>query len=159
MNHEHEHHHKVHHVFVNAEQKEVLKSELTYQEVCELAFPEGQFGENTVYTIGFSYPDGTEGTMVKHELVEVKNGIIFHVSSTDRGIIIFINTREFTVHQKTLTYQELVDLAFPGDVPSQEKVYDITYSNDHGSDGKVGVAGDVKLKKGMVFHVGLTNRS
>lgn len=152
-------HHKHHNVIVNGQQTEILKRELSYQNVCELAFPEDQFDGNSVYTINFSYPDGTEGSMVKHELVEVKNGIIFHVSHTDRGFIIFINTREFTVHQKTLTYQQLVDLAFPGDVPSQDKVYDITYSNEHGSDAKIGVGGDVKLKEGMVFHVGLTNRS
>lgn len=85
MSHEHEHHHKVHHVIVNGEQKEVLKSTLTYQEVCELAFPEGPFGGNIVYTVDFSYPDGTEGSMVKHELVEVKDGIIFHVGNTDKS--------------------------------------------------------------------------
>jgi hypothetical protein len=77
----------------------------------------------------------------------------------NREITIFINTREFKVHQKTLTYQELVNLAYPGDVPSEDKVYEITYSSDHGLDGKVGVGGNVKLKEGMVFNVGLTNRS
>lgn len=78
----------------------------------------------------------------------------------DKEITIFINTREFIFdHHKILTYQDLIDLAFPGDVPSQDKVYEITYSSEHGSDGKVGVGGDVKLKKGMVFNVGLTNRS
>lgn len=77
----------------------------------------------------------------------------------DKEITIFINTREFTVQQKTLTYQELVNLAFPGDVPSPEKVYEITYSSEHGPDGKVGVDGEVKVKEGMVFNVGLTNRS
>ena len=82
---EHEHHNKIHHVIVNGEQKEVSKSSLTYQEVCELAFPEGPLGGNIVYTVDFSYPDGTEGSMVKHELVEVKDGIIFHVGNTDKS--------------------------------------------------------------------------
>jgi hypothetical protein len=76
-----------------------------------------------------------------------------------KDITIFINTREFTLHQKNLTYQELVDLAFPGNISSPEKIYEITYSSDHGLDGKVGVDGNVKLKEGMVFNVGLTNRS
>lgn len=76
-----------------------------------------------------------------------------------KEVTIYINTRKFTIEQKTLTYQELVNLAFPGDVPSPEKVYEITYSNEHGPDGKVGVGGEVKVKEGMVFHVGLTNRS
>jgi hypothetical protein len=41
----------------------------------------------------------------------------------------------------------------------QIKIYEITYSSEHGLDGKVGVGGDVKLEEGMVFNVGLTNRS
>lgn len=157
--HNHAHHHKHHNVVVNGHQKEVRKSELTYHDVCKLAFPEGQFGENFIYNIDFSFPDGTKGSMVKHESVEVRNGIIFDVSRIDKGFMIFINTREFTIHQEVLTYQELVQLAFPGDVPNPNKVYDITYSNEHGADGRVGVGGNVKLKEGMVFHVGLTNRS
>ncbi len=78
----------------------------------------------------------------------------------NKELTIFINTREYNFHHnKILTYQELVDLAFPGDIPSPEKIYEITYSIEHGLDGKVGVGGDVKLKEGMVFNVGLTNRS
>lgn len=77
----------------------------------------------------------------------------------DKKVVIFVNTREVMVQQKTLTYQELVNLAYPGDVPSPEKVYEITYSNSHGPDGKLGVGGVVKVKEGMVLNVGLTNRS
>lgn len=80
-------------------------------------------------------------------------------SQGNKETTIFINTREFTVTQKILTYQELIDLAYPGDVPSTDKIYEITYSSEHGPDGKVGVGGEVKLKEGMVFNVGLTNRS
>jgi Multiubiquitin len=72
---------------------------------------------------------------------------------------IFINTREFVVPKTKLTYQELVDMAYPGDVPGPDKVYEITYSSEHGPDGSVGVGGEVKLKEGMVFNVGITNRS
>lgn len=76
-----------------------------------------------------------------------------------RDTTIVINTVEVKIHQKSLTYQELVELAYPGDVPNPGKVYEITYSSDHGPSGKVGVGGTVKIKEGMVFHVGLTNRS
>jgi hypothetical protein len=76
-----------------------------------------------------------------------------------RDITIYINTVKVQVHKKTLAYQELVELAYPGDVPSPGKVYEITYSSDHGPDGKVGVGGSVHIKEGMVFNVGLTNRS
>lgn len=80
-------------------------------------------------------------------------------SEGNKETTIFVNTRQFTVPQKVLTYQDLVNLAYPGDVPSPEKVYEITYTAEHGPGGKVGVGGDVKLKEGMVFNVGLTNRS
>jgi hypothetical protein len=101
----------------------------------------------------------------EHELIVGMHGThdnpaINHEDTQEKKeITIFINTRKFTVHQKTLTYQELVNLAYPGDVPSADKVYEITYSSDHGLDGQVGVGGEVKLKEGVVFHVGLTNRS
>jgi len=80
-------------------------------------------------------------------------------SEGNKETTIYINTRQFTVSQKVLTYQDLVNLAYPGDVPSPEKVYEITYTSEHGPGGKVGVGGEVKLKEGMVFNVGLTNRS
>lgn len=81
----HEHHHKAHLIIVNGEQKEVAKSHLTFHEVCELAFPDGPFTDKIVYTVTFSYPDGTEGSMVKHESVEIKDGVIFHVGNTDQS--------------------------------------------------------------------------
>jgi hypothetical protein len=76
-----------------------------------------------------------------------------------KEIRIYINTREFLVRKTKLTYQDLVDFAYPGDVPGPDKVYEITYSSEHGPDGSVGVGGEVKLKEGMVFNVGITNRS
>jgi len=84
-----------------------------------------------------------------------------HGASSDhkKEVRIFINTREFVVPKTKLTYQELVDMAYPGDVPGPDKVYEITYSSEHGPDGSVGVGGEVKLKEGMVFNVGITNRS
>lgn len=77
----------------------------------------------------------------------------------NKEFTIYINTREFKVHEKSVTYEELVSLAYPGEAPTPDKVYEITYSSDHGPDGKVGVGGTVKLKEGMVFNVGITNRS
>ncbi|HYW58504.1 MAG TPA: multiubiquitin domain-containing protein [Polaromonas sp.] len=80
-------------------------------------------------------------------------------SASKKEVRIFVNTREFMVPKTRLTYQELVEMAYPGDVPGPDKVYEITYSSEHGPDGSVGVGGEVKLKEGMVFNVGITNRS
>lgn len=76
-----------------------------------------------------------------------------------KTVLIYINTREHRLAKESITYQELVELAAPGDVPNDEKVYEIIYTNPHGKDGKVGVGGKVQLKEGMVFDVHLANRS
>ena len=86
--HEHHHHHShhgEHNVIVNGEQKETKHDPLSFHQVCELAFPNGPFGDTVMYTVSFTYPDGTEGTMVKGELVKVKNGMIFNVGNTDKS--------------------------------------------------------------------------
>lgn len=46
-------------------------------------------------------------------------------SDHKKEVCIFINTREFVVPKTELTYQELVDMAYPGDVPGPDKVYEI----------------------------------
>ena len=88
-NHNHEdadvRHDNIYHVIVNGEQKQIQKKQLSFHEVCELAFPHGPFNENVIYTVSFSYPDGTDGSMVKHEFLEINNGIIFHVGNTDKS--------------------------------------------------------------------------
>jgi Multiubiquitin len=76
-----------------------------------------------------------------------------------KEISIYINTRECLVAKTKVTYQDLVTLAFPGEVANPDKVFEITYSSEHGPDGSVGVGGEINLKEGMVFNVGITNRS
>ena len=84
-----------------------------------------------------------------------------HGGSSDhkKEIRIFINTREFVVPKTKLTYQELVDMAYPGDVPSPDKVYEITYSSEHGPDGSLRAGGEATMKERMVFNLGTRNRS
>jgi hypothetical protein len=78
------HHHK-YHVIVNAEQKEVEQPKLTFHDICKLAFPEGPFGENIVYTVTFVLPDGTNGSLVEHTEIDTIDGTIFHVANTDKS--------------------------------------------------------------------------
>ena len=84
----HHHHHPhgaEHHIIVNGEQKETRHDELDFHQVCVIAFPQGPFGDTVTYTVSFTYPDGTEGTMVKGESVKIKNGMIFNVGNTDKS--------------------------------------------------------------------------
>lgn len=80
------HHHS--HTFtivVNGEQKETHHERLSFQEVCEIAFPHGPFGEHIRYTVTYTYPDGREGSMTKGTTVEVQNDMVFYVGNTDRS--------------------------------------------------------------------------
>lgn len=74
---------------------------------------------------------------------------------------IVVNGRPRTVTGKTLTYAQVIDLAFPGQVPSETKSFTVTFTRGHGDkpQGSM-VAGDtVKIKEGMEFDVSATDRS
>lgn len=79
------HHEHEHHVIVNGQEKTVRQHELSFHDVCKLAFPDGPFTEKVVYTVAFTLPDGTEGTMVKAEEIKVINGTIFVVGNSDQS--------------------------------------------------------------------------
>ncbi len=80
-------------------------------------------------------------------------------SDHTKEIEIIVNTRPRLVSKDLISYQDLVELAFPGEVTDPNKVFTIDYSNPHGQDGSVPVDGEIKVKKGMVFNVTRTNRS
>lgn len=86
--HEHGHsgheHDKVYHIVVNLEPKEVREEKLTFDEICRIAFPQGPFGDSIRYTVTCS-KRGADISMVKGDSIEVENGMICHVSNTDRS--------------------------------------------------------------------------
>lgn len=70
-----------------------------------------------------------------------------------------INGRERTVTQDTLSYDEVVALAFPDDQHSTF-TYTVTYSGQHVPDGSLAEGQKpVQLHNGMKFYVTKTNRS
>lgn len=73
---------------------------------------------------------------------------------------IVINARQRGWSEKKISYEQLVDLAYPGQTPDQSNVFTITYAK--GKDRKEGslVAGEtVNIKEGMIFNVTQTSRS
>lgn len=80
-----------------------------------------------------------------------------HAPGHDKPVQIVINGQPFTVTQKRISYEEVVQLAFP------EGPFDITYTvdyaNDHGPDGTLTKGQDAKVHKGMIFNVIKSNRS
>ena len=74
-------------IIVNGRQKLVSTRELSFDQIVVLAFDNPPADENTIFTITYRRGDGKkpEGTLVKGEIVKVKEGMIFNVTSTHRS--------------------------------------------------------------------------
>ena len=77
--------HKTYSIIVNGRPREVTEHTLTYLEVVHLAYPGEQPSESVVYTVTYSNPHGTEGSLVEGQNVNVKDGMIFNVRRTDKS--------------------------------------------------------------------------
>jgi hypothetical protein len=80
-------------------------------------------------------------------------------SGHNKSYDIIVNGRPRTVTEHKLTYLQVVQLAFPGDTPSDKVVFTVTYSNPHGRDGMLVEGDEVMVKDGMIFNVTKTNES
>ena len=77
----------------------------------------------------------------------------------DKTYSIIVNGRPKEVAQHKLSYLEVVQLAFPGEVPTDTIVFTVTFSTPNGKEGRM-VAGDVEvIKDGMIFNVRKTDQS
>lgn len=72
---------------------------------------------------------------------------------------IIVNGRRREVSQHKLTYLEVVQLAFPDEMPTETIVFTVTYSNPHGKDGTLVAGEEVVVKDGMIFNVRKTDQS
>ena len=75
------------HVIVNAREKEVTEPSLSFDEVARLAFAQPPFGANTLYTITYRNgpAENKEGALLEGQSVNLKNGMIFNVTPTDKS--------------------------------------------------------------------------
>lgn len=77
----------------------------------------------------------------------------------NKTVTIIVNGRPHEVTGKTVSYEEIVKLAFPDDPTNQDIDFTVAYANPHGKDGELVAGQDVHVKEGMVFNVTKTNRS
>lgn len=70
---------------------------------------------------------------------------------------IIINARPHQVEGPTITYQQVVSLAFPN--TSQDTLYSVHYVSPKHADGTLAEGQHVQLVNGMKFDVTATNRS
>lgn len=76
-------------------------------------------------------------------------------------IVIKVNSRDREVDHRVLTYWEVVKLAFPEAVPSEQIIYSIDYASGphQNPNGSMVEGQSVTVKKGMKFYVTPTDKS
>ena len=72
---------------------------------------------------------------------------------------IIVNGRPKVVTEERLSYLQVVQLAYPGELPTAAIVFTVTYSNPHGHDGSLVDGQEVHIKDGMIFNVRKTDKS
>ncbi|MFH8394285.1 multiubiquitin domain-containing protein [Streptomyces sp. NPDC018036] len=76
-------------------------------------------------------------------------------------VTIIVNTRPHPWEAKEITFEQVVDLAYPGQPPTGQDTYTVRYSRGHDGHGAgtLTAGRSVPVKKGMVFDVYRTSRS
>ena len=79
----------------------------------------------------------------------------------DRTITIVVNTRPHQWAEKTISYEEVVDLAYPGQPPGADDEVTVRFTRGHGDkpQGSLTVGHSVRAHNRMVFDVYRTSRS
>lgn len=79
----------------------------------------------------------------------------------DRQIEIIVNSRPREIDGHEVSFEQIVQLAFPGGAADQNTVYSMTYRKaaSHPHAGELGPGGTIEIKKGTVFNVTRTVRS
>ena len=74
-------------IIVNGREKIVTTEALTFDQIIELAFPGGDHGADTAYSVTYTqgHADKHQGTLVEGESIKTKDGLIFNVTKTGRS--------------------------------------------------------------------------
>jgi hypothetical protein len=74
-------------IIVNGKKKVVAKRELSFDELVALAFNPVPTGPNVLFTITYEGGprENPEGTLMKGQIVRIKDGMIFNVKHTDKS--------------------------------------------------------------------------
>jgi hypothetical protein len=73
-------------------------------------------------------------------------------------VTIIVNTRPREWDEKKITFEQVVELAYPGQ-PYDPQGTTVEYSRGHGPDQSLRPGGSVEVKEGMIFDVQLALRS
>lgn len=89
------------------------------------------------------------------------NGDGGHGGDKPKDVTIIVNGRERTWPKEDISFEQVVEIAFPNQPSGPDYSYTVTFSkgDDKKPHGSLVAGESVKAKKGMVFNVTQTNRS
>lgn len=80
------------------------------------------------------------------------------VAERTETVTIIVNTKPIEWHEKKISFEQVVELAFPGQ-PYDPQGTTVEYSRGHGPDHSLRPGQSVEVKDGMIFDVEPANRS
>jgi chromosome segregation ATPase len=93
----------------------------------------------------------------EHKLEEAEEDI-----EHARDFWVIVNGRRKEVHQRHLSFREVVELAFPNNPPKETIIYTVTYrigGDERRPEGTLVAGQSVKIKDGTIFDVTATDKS
>lgn len=107
-------------------------------------------------------PGDQEGSPVENgpEVVYLKENDHFH-SEKPKPYTIYVNGQQKEITTKTLSFADLVKIAFPVPPTGENILYTVSYEDgpSENQQGSLKESQSIKVKKGMIFNVTATDKS
>jgi hypothetical protein len=106
-------------------------------------------------------PSGSDRPIGDTELVDLGAPGVERFVTRPISITIVVNARQRQLHQRRVSYWDIVKLAYPEAVPSENIIYTVNYGRGPASnpEGSMAEGQSVQIKEGMTFYVTPTDKS
>lgn len=113
------------------------------------------------YDIFLVVPGDDDELIEDRDLFDLARPGAEHFAAVEINIKVFVNTHPVFVHTRTMSYWEVVHLAYPDAQPGPNAHFTVTYAKGHEGNSLTNLVDGqhVRIKKGMHFNVTPTDKS
>lgn len=113
------------------------------------------------YDIYLVVPGDDDELIEDRDLFDLARPGVEHFAAVEINIKVFVNTHPVFVHTRTMSYWEVVHLAYPDAQPRPNAHFTVTYAKGHEGNSLTNLVDGqhVRIKKGMHFNVTPTDKS
>ncbi|WP_122677339.1 multiubiquitin domain-containing protein [Pseudomonas viridiflava] len=113
------------------------------------------------YDIFLVVPGDDDELVEDRDLFDLARPGVEHFAAVEINIKVFVNTDPVFVHTRTMSYWEVVHLAYPDAQPGPNSPYTVTYAKGYEGNSLTNLVDGqhVRIKKGMHFNVTPTDKS